>query len=270
VDTKPYAALARQLGTTESALQKTVQRLRGRCGEILRREIAHTVASPDESEVLLWDLATMEHPAQSDYQVLSNVGLVAFEREARSFLALAGGAVTRFDVDTLRPIEPLPQYGTNNVSLAVSWDGQWLAHTGTNGVVHLWERDAPRERTRFCPYPGDYPEPGTMRLLAQGRLLAARPNHTFTVLLHIWDTVSGQQLEPWRSLNAVQRGGCTTADASRDGRFLATGHKDGRVFLWEAVTGDQLAPFDAHRGKVMEVAFRPTDGGLPRPVWMAP
>ncbi len=215
-----------------------------------------SASGSDESEVLLWDLATMKHPARPDYQVLSNVGLVAFEREARSFLALADGVVTRFDVDTLHPIKPLPEYGTNNVSLAVSWDGQWLAHAGTNGVVHLWERDAPRKRTAFCPYPGDCPEPGTMRLLAQGRLLAARPN-TSVEVLHIWNTLTGQQPEPWRSINALQRGACTTADASRDGRFLATGHKDGRVFLWDAVTGDQLAPFDAHRGKVMEVAFSP-------------
>ena len=119
-----------------------------------------SASGSDESEVLLWDLATMKHPAQPDYQVLSNVGLVAFEREARSFLALADGVVTRFDVDTLHPIEPLPEYGTNNVSLAVSWDGRWLAHAGTNGVVHLWDRDAPRERTAFCPYPGGYPDTG--------------------------------------------------------------------------------------------------------------
>jgi hypothetical protein len=59
VDAKPYADLARQLGTTESALRKTVQRLRGRYGEILRREIAHTVASPDDIDGELHQLLTM-------------------------------------------------------------------------------------------------------------------------------------------------------------------------------------------------------------------
>ena len=46
----PYADLAPQLGTTEVALKKTVQRLRERYGALLRREVAHTVASPDEIE----------------------------------------------------------------------------------------------------------------------------------------------------------------------------------------------------------------------------
>lgn len=56
VDATPDADLARQIGTTESALQKTVQRLRGRYGEILRREIAHTVASPNDIDDELRDL----------------------------------------------------------------------------------------------------------------------------------------------------------------------------------------------------------------------
>ena len=43
-----YAELARQVGAKESALKKTVQRLRHRYGQILRQEVAHTVASPDE------------------------------------------------------------------------------------------------------------------------------------------------------------------------------------------------------------------------------
>ena len=42
-----------------------------------------------------------------------------------------------------------------------------------------------------------------------------------------------------------------------DGRLLATGHFDGRVFRGDAASGDQLASFDAHRELVMEVAFSP-------------
>ena len=45
-----YAELAAGLGTTEGALKMATQRLRRRYAELLREEIAHTVAGPDEVE----------------------------------------------------------------------------------------------------------------------------------------------------------------------------------------------------------------------------
>jgi RNA polymerase sigma-70 factor (ECF subfamily) len=45
-----YAELAQRLGDSESNLRKTVSRLRRRYGELLRHEIAHTVASTDDTE----------------------------------------------------------------------------------------------------------------------------------------------------------------------------------------------------------------------------
>jgi hypothetical protein len=38
------------LGTTEAAVKMTVLRFRRRYSQLLRREIAHTIASPDEVE----------------------------------------------------------------------------------------------------------------------------------------------------------------------------------------------------------------------------
>jgi RNA polymerase sigma-70 factor (ECF subfamily) len=43
-----YAELAERLGSTEGAVRVAVHRLRRRCGELVRQEIAHTVASPAE------------------------------------------------------------------------------------------------------------------------------------------------------------------------------------------------------------------------------
>jgi RNA polymerase sigma factor (sigma-70 family) len=44
----PYAELAQRLGTTEAAVKTAVCRLRGRCRELIREEIAQTVASPED------------------------------------------------------------------------------------------------------------------------------------------------------------------------------------------------------------------------------
>jgi len=54
-----YAELARQVGASESAIKKTVQRLRHRYGQILRHEVAHTVSSPSEIEDELRHLLTV-------------------------------------------------------------------------------------------------------------------------------------------------------------------------------------------------------------------
>jgi RNA polymerase sigma factor (sigma-70 family) len=43
-----YTAIAAQLGTTEGAMKVAVHRLRQRYGELLREEIAQTVASPEQ------------------------------------------------------------------------------------------------------------------------------------------------------------------------------------------------------------------------------
>jgi RNA polymerase sigma-70 factor (ECF subfamily) len=46
----PYATIAANLNTTEAAIKMAVQRLRARYRELLRAEIAQTVASPQEVE----------------------------------------------------------------------------------------------------------------------------------------------------------------------------------------------------------------------------
>ena len=45
-----YAAVAAQLGLGESAAKSAIHRLRQRYGELIRAEIAQTVASPAEAE----------------------------------------------------------------------------------------------------------------------------------------------------------------------------------------------------------------------------
>jgi hypothetical protein len=44
----PYRELAEQLGTTEAAVKMAAQRLRARYRVLLRAEVAHTVARPEE------------------------------------------------------------------------------------------------------------------------------------------------------------------------------------------------------------------------------
>jgi RNA polymerase sigma-70 factor (ECF subfamily) len=55
----PYAAMAEQLGLSEGAVKVAVHRLRQRYGELLRAEVAQTVATPVEVEEELRYLASV-------------------------------------------------------------------------------------------------------------------------------------------------------------------------------------------------------------------
>jgi RNA polymerase sigma factor (sigma-70 family) len=55
----PYAALAREMNTSEGALKVAIHRIRKRYRELFRQEIAHTVADPAEVESELRFLATV-------------------------------------------------------------------------------------------------------------------------------------------------------------------------------------------------------------------
>jgi RNA polymerase sigma-70 factor (ECF subfamily) len=52
----PYREIAQQLEATEGAIKVAVHRLRRRCRELLRQEIAHTVDSPDDIDEELQNL----------------------------------------------------------------------------------------------------------------------------------------------------------------------------------------------------------------------
>ena len=47
----PYAAIAQELGMSVGAIKSAVSRLRQRYGQLVREEVAHTVANPSEIEI---------------------------------------------------------------------------------------------------------------------------------------------------------------------------------------------------------------------------
>ena len=58
----PYQSAAERLGTTEGAIKKMVHRLRRRYGQLLREEIAATVADPEEIDAELRHLLATVRP----------------------------------------------------------------------------------------------------------------------------------------------------------------------------------------------------------------
>jgi len=202
-----------------------------------------------EGEVLLWEFDPVRTPSASEPRSLTTGRArgvfppdwrsIVFAPDSKSFLALTNGCVTRFDTITLTPIAPLPQYGTNNTSFAVAADGQSLATTDQDGVVHFWDVATQRESGSFRPYPEQRAVYG-LRVLGKGGLVTT-VNDAGGLPLHIWDTATWQQTEPWRSANEGRVDeSIVDAESSRDGRLLATLVKGG-IALWEMTTPPRLA-----------------------------
>jgi RNA polymerase sigma factor (sigma-70 family) len=68
-DAGPYARAGEELGLSEQAVKVAVHRLRKRYGELLRAEIAQTVATPEEVEDELRDLFAAVRAPQSGQRV---------------------------------------------------------------------------------------------------------------------------------------------------------------------------------------------------------
>jgi len=66
------------------------------------------------------------------------------------------------------------------------------------------------------------------------------------------------EVGPWREISSWKMDyGVSAVDVSSDERFLAAGHQNGTVKIWDAKTGRELVAFDAHPAWIPSVAFTP-------------
>ena len=60
---------------------------------------------------------------------------------------------------------------------------------------------------------------------------------------------------------------CTAVAWSHDGEFIASGHDDGYLRLWDAASGEDLCRFTGHEDRVLSVAFSPDGATLASGSW---
>jgi WD40 repeat protein len=197
--------------------------------------------SPDY-EIHLWDAVTESEIRQLTGHT-SNVLDAAFSPDGRYIASSSLDATIRlWDVATGDEIRQFPRHNPYAGHVAFSSDGQYLLNSGTY-VVRLSDmesgetiREYTAEGSRVIRFPVFSPD--RRYVLASDR---------DSIRAFLWDTDTGELLRIFdaRFFDADSRW-LDTVHFSRDGRFIAAGTANDKVWLWETDYRDTIA--DACQG----------------------
>ncbi len=224
------------------------------------------------------------------------VGGPFLSRDPKVIMAGKGDCTFRiFDAATGAELHALEGHTNAVSSLAFSPDGQRLASASMDGTARLWDPAAGKQVGVFSwPDDPDH-KPTTAGVVALepggGRLVWTREGRVvgwdLTTNKQAFSYVSGAPslayspdgkrlaspfgagIKLWEADTGREAGALTGAGGdvscvawSRDGKRLATGHKDGTVKLWDADRGREIFTIQGHTGPVESVAFDADDHRL--------
>ena len=238
-----------------------------------------TGGAAGDATVRIWDAATGQQRAKlgASSHGVNDVAIAPDD----TWLATCGddqGIVRIWDAVTWQQRLTLPGRTGSLSAIAIAPDGTWLA-TGSDDqkTVRIWDVATGTQRTAFAGLTGWL------------HVLAISPDGTWLATgcgsdsVQLRDTATGQ---PRATLAAdrdhphvgvhgqaghageVRSSTAQSVAIAPDGTWLATGHFDSAVRIWDAATGQQRATLTGHTGEVRAVAIAPdgtwlaTCGGL--------
>ena len=134
-------------------------------------------------------------------------------------------------------------------TLAVSSNGRWLATTGDDGTVRLWEAVTGLQLTTLEP--GG--EVSVLALSPDGRWLAAGSREGRVT---VWDTSAPHEATT-AAVTLTHESEVLALAFGRDGDRLATGSRDGSAYLWDLPTNQEINRLEEVPEAVSALALSP-------------
>ncbi len=145
------------------------------------------------------------------------------------------------------------------VSVAYSPDGEYVAASGSNGRVNIWNART-RAHVRTMDLGGDAVHwIWGLAYAPDGRSLAIGGNTP----IRVWSLAG----EPRIATLAGHTGLVYSLAYSPDGRYLASGSHDKTARIWDLTTGTAVVTLTAHTGAVRSLAYSPDGRYLATGSW---
>jgi WD40 repeat protein len=205
-----------------------------------------------DGSVRAWDLEQLA-PERSTWRGPSTSYSLALDPSgARAALTGWEGFIRVVEVESGRELARWKGHEQSGVGIDWSADGRFLASTGNDGKVKLWDAASRALVRELAALSGQIL---CARFSPDGKLLAA-PGEGSTLAL--WDVPDGDA----QATLAGDGGRVGYLAFSPDGKRLAAAHPDGRVRLWDVESRKLVAVLEGHRPGQVALAFHPRSSEL--------